>query len=394
MKSPLRFFSHAWRPALLVLCVSLIAYLLYFHNLAHLLPGYDSHELAAARSSADWHSIAHNPVNAPYKLLVWAAAALGHHSVLVGRYVAAAFGILGVVVFFLVARPWYGFRVALLGTILFATSAGFLHAARLSTANILQMGVLIFVGAMLWYRQSDGRRTALNYLLIVLLALLWYIPGMIWFELLGLILLRNDLLPRLRRVPYIYKVAGVLLFLAILVPLGRAIFYTHAVALQAAGLPDNLATLRHVPHQLLAAVLSIGIHSNGNPELWVGHLPLLNIIEIILGLAGAYYYLVRERSIRSIFLLGSVVLSLVLISLGGAVGYTSLVPLLYLLIASGVEHLLGRWLAVFPRNPIARSTGVVLICIMLFFSVLYQVRSYFVAWPHAAVTRQTFDHKQ
>ncbi|HXR49972.1 MAG TPA: hypothetical protein VN778_03015, partial [Verrucomicrobiae bacterium] len=71
-------------------------------------------------------------------------------------------------------------------------------------------------------------------------------------------------------------------------------------------------------------------------------------------------------------------------------GLASLIPLLYLFIIHGLRQLLGQWLTVFPRNPIARFTGIGIICLMLCFSILYQVRAYFVAWPHTSATLQTY----
>jgi hypothetical protein len=55
---------------------------------------------------------------------------------------------------------------------------------------------------------------------------------------------------------------------------------------------------------------------------------------------------------------------------------------------------MAQWFTVFPRNPIARGSGIAVICLMLFFSVLYQTRVYFVAWPHTTATRQAFDLPQ
>ena len=137
--------------------------------------------------------------------------------------------------------------------------------------------------------------------------------------------------------------------------------------------------------------MSIVIHSDGNPLLWVGHAPLLNTIEVVVGLLGAFY-MYRRTSRRSTFLLGASAIGLVLVALGGSVTFACLVPILYLFIANGLDHLLGRWMAVFPRNPIARATGVGIICIVLFFSVLYQVRTYYIAWANAPATQAVFNH--
>jgi hypothetical protein len=149
--------------------------------------------------------------------------------------------------------------------------------------------------------------------------------------------------------------------------------------------------MTHIGSQLTQNILGITVRSNGNPLFWVGHAPLLSAVEVILGALGAYY-LSREAPRRGLFLFICAVLGIVLISIGGPVTLACLVPVLYLFIATGLDHLLGQWLSVFPRNPVARTAGMGVVCIMLLFSVLYQVRAYYIAWPHNDATRQAFHH--
>lgn len=385
-----RLFFRVWRPAVLVLTLALIAYLLYFRHLGTLLPGYSAPELHTYLSSANWHAIAANPVNAPFTVPVWALTAVAHHHLLMTRVVSACYGILAVLAFFFIIRPWYSFRIASLGTLLFATSAGFLHAARLGTPQILQMGILALLAVAVWYKRSHHRAGA-GYIVLGVCAVLWYVPGMVWFELLGCVLIWQSLWAQLRRTARVHILGSFAIFLAALAPLIVASTRDPQILLAAAGLPHNLSALSHIVTNFGHNALAIGIHGKGNPLSWVGHAPLLNAAERVLLALGAYAYLFRRRSLQAFFVATSVAISLLLISFGNMVGFASLVPLLYLLIVHGLDHLLGRWFAVFPRNPIARLTGVAVICAMLAFSILYQVRVYFVAWPHNAATRQTFN---
>jgi hypothetical protein len=392
MNTVSKFYFRSWRMAVLVLSVALIAYLLYFRRLGTLLPGYSASELKAYTNAVSWHAIATNPINAPYKIVVWLLTAIFHHGIMMNRIVAASFGILAVIAFFMIIRPWYSFRAAFLGTILFATSAGFLHTARLGTGQILQMSILAFIGAVLWYYRRKGNRTYVGYGVMALFALLWYVPGMLWFELFGLLLLRKGAWRQLTGMPRIHLAGWTTLFIAVLIPLGIASLHSPQLLLNAAGLPTTVHAFTHTGSNVLNAVMSIGVRSNGDPIFWVGHAPLLNVIELVLGLIGGYFYIYRERSVRSMFLVGSLTICLVLIGFGSTVSFACLVPLLYLFVTAGLNHFLGQWLRVFPRNPIARFTGVAIICMMLFFSVLYQVRSYFVAWPHTTAARKAFNH--
>jgi hypothetical protein len=394
MNTARKVYTRFWRGSVVVASLALLAYVLYFHHLGTLLPGYSQAEIASYASAADWHVILKDPVNAPYKLPVWLGGAVAHQGLLITRVVSAGFGILAALFFFLIARLRYRYWIACTGTVLFATSAGFLHAARLGTAIVLQLAVSAFIWCVLWYRARYEYRTAIGYVATLLLGILCYIPGILWFELFGLILLQTSIRRQLREVATGHLVAWIVVFLAVIAPLVYATIKNLHLGLEVMGLPQNLHTLMHIPHNLLNTVLAIGIRSDGNPLLWVGHVPLLNVTELTLAMLGTYMYFYRIRrtsSLSSIFLIGCTLLAILLASLGGNVTVVCLVPLLYLLVTSGLNNLLGRWLAVFPRNPIARSSGIVIIAVMLFFSALYQIRTYFVAWPHTPATRQTFN---
>jgi hypothetical protein len=389
-------YTRFWRGTVVVISLALLAYLLYFHQLGTLLPGYSKAEIASYTASSDWHLIANNPIYAPYKVLVWLGTAVAHKGILVTRVVAACYGILAVLAFYLISRLRYQFWMAFAGTVMFATSAGFLHAARLGTGLVLQLAILAFVLCILWYRARPSLRVAIGYLAAILFALMWYVPGLIWLEAFGVLLLHGSVLRQLRAHRPRHIVAWALLFLAFISPLVWAIAHTPRLALSVVGFPQSLQLLSHVPHNLLDTILAIGIRSDASQQLWVDHLPLLNAIELTLAIIGVYtyVYLVRKnRSSSSILLIGATILMTLLASLGGDVTFICLVPLLYLFVISGLNNLVGQWLVVFPRNPIARATGVLIVTVMVFFSVLYQVRSYFVAWPHNQATRQVFhDH--
>ncbi len=385
-----QLYFRLWRPALLVAGLVAVAYLLYFRRLGILLPGFSQAEINTYTHSTHWHDIVANPLYAPYSVLVWLLAVLehGHVQSLAPRAVSACFGIVAVVAFYAIIRPWYSFRIATLGTLLFATSAGLLHTARLGTPLILQMSSLAFAATALWYKREPRYRTLLGYAIVILSAALWYVPGMLWFEVLGCLLLAKVIWRQLQRTHRVHIAAWLALFLGILTPLVAAGARNPHILLTAFGLPGDIDALSQIASNLYNAVLSIGVRSDGNPLYWTGHLPLLNAAELALGALGAYYY-ARKRSVRAAYLTGALAVSIALIGLGAAT-FVIMLPLLYLFMVHGLDHLLGRWFAVFPRNPFARYIGVGAVCALLFFSILYQIRVYFVAWPHHTATSETF----
>jgi hypothetical protein len=389
MKTISRFFFRAWRPSLVIATLGLIAYFLYFHNLQGLLPGYASAERASMQSANTWAAIQQNPLNAPYKIAVHLLDSTTHHSLVATRIAAALGGIVAVVTFFCITRVWYGFRVGFLSTVLFATSAGFLHAARLGTPQILQMGVVILAAMLVWHRRSPRLHPWLTYAVILVFGVLLYVPGMVWFEGIIAAVIVTRVIRHWNRSALIHRIVWAVLAVVLLAPLVRALLASPHLAFTWFGLPTTIHSIGQIPSHILQTILSIGVRSDGTPLTWLGHSPLLSVVELILAVIGIYVYL--ERSLRSILLTTALIIAVILISLGGGVSIAYLVPLLYLLVAGGIKHFLDEWLNVFPRNPIARGFGISIVIIMLSFSVFYHLRSYFVAWPHNSATKQVFD---
>lgn len=388
-----RFFFRAWRPAILIVVLAAAAYFLFFYRLGSLLPGYSSRELQSLAGASHFKDILAHPLDAPYKLFVYLGVFLGHH-LLVTRVVAAAYGVLTGVLFFAIVRAWFTYRVALLATILFVTSSGLMHVARLGSPLILQLAPLLIMAAGLILRRSR-QNILIFYLFAIITASLVYVPGMVWFELGGLLLWRKDIRLRLGHIARRWhKLLALLLMLAVLAPLIRACIIFPSQIRAVFGLPEHFASLPSILTNFWHMLLAIGIRSDSAPDLWLGHAPLLGIIQIILLIGGVYSFLRHLKLLRTLFLIGGLVGGLILASLNGPVTIAVILPFLYLLIAGGLYELLHEWLAVFPRNPIARFTGIGIVCIVVFFSVLYQWRAYFVAWPHNSITRATFSHRQ
>jgi hypothetical protein len=65
-------------------------------------------------------------------------------------------------------------------------------------------------------------------------------------------------------------------------------------------------------------------------------------------------------------------------------------PIIYLVVAAGIAHLLNQWFSVFPRNPIARTIGWSLIGIVLVLVCSFHLVHYFVGWPQASATHEVF----
>ncbi len=392
MNKQQNFLQRHWRLLLLATGIAVLAYILLFRQLGGLTHAYSTHELASQTQASSLHAIMANPVNAPYDLMVCTGLQLGHHSLLITRIAAAVIAIGMAVLFYWVALHWYSRRIALLSSILFVGSSGFLHIGRYGTALILQMATLVLIATVLLHRRAKNE-TMTAYFIVAILAVCLYVPGIFWFELLGLVLLHRHIWRLFRRLGGLHASLVVLLGLGLIAPIILAGSQHLFVFRQILALPEHIptaTTLWEHARQLGGAIVYRGYYP---PEFWLYGAPLLNITEIILFLAGIFVVLKPPYLRGNYYLAGAVVLSIILNLLGGSATIVMLIPLIYLVIAGGIYYLLDQWMTIFPRNPIAQTIGVGLVCIVAGFSVYYHTQAYYIAWPQAPETRQVYTIK-
>src|SRR5690606_12968540 len=107
---------------------------------------------------------------------------------------------------------------------------------------------------------------------------------------------------------------------------------------------------------------------------------------------GLYYYF-KFRSLARAKLLGACfVIAGILLAVEGPVTTALLLPLVYIVVAGGIALLLGQWLTIFPRNPFARSLGIILLTAAVTMSCVYSLRAYFIAWPNNQTVKAEFAH--
>lgn len=389
MEKILTFFEKYWKLLAISLFVVALSYVLLFRSLGTLLPGYDLAEVTSKAQSISLRTIYENPVDAPYKLLVWTGNKLDHHGLLVTRIAAGLLAIPVAVLFYWVALHWYSKRVAFLSSILFISSSGFLHFGRFGTGLILQMSTLLLISAVFLYRRAK-HETLMAYMFATILAVCLYIPGFVWIVTVGAVVLRRSIPGVLAKLGKTHAALIGLLVLAIVAPLLWVGFHTSSVALAILGLPTALPSIREVVSEILHLGSSIVYRGYWDPAYWLYGSPLLNIGEVILFVAGLFMLINKPILRQNYFILGALALGSALVVLGGSVTIALLVPLIYLVIAGGIFYLLDQWLTVFPRNPVARYIGIGIICILAAFSAMYHLRAYYTAWPNNPKTKQVY----
>lgn len=373
-----------------------VLFLLLFQSLYNLTGGqYAKTELLTQGQSSSLRTILDEPAGAPHKLLVWLGLKLGHHSILVTRLASALIAIPLVGLFYLVVRHWFAPRVALIGTCMFATSGGFLHFARYGTPMILQMAPLVLLAALFLYRKIPPKyRVLAAYAIALIGCAIMYIPGMVWFALVGVALLWRRFHAAFRVLGPIHTTIVTCVIALLLTPLAYAIFKDPSVLRNIAGLPETIPTVSHVAGEAKHLISSMVYRGYWPAEYWLIGAPLLNIAEVVLFIAGIWL-LLRRRMIRgNYYLLAALAIGSVFVILQGSVSIALLVPLVYFVITGGLHLLLDEWIKVFPRNLFATILAVTLISLLAAFSALYQTRGYFQAWPRAPETKTVYATKQ
>lgn len=379
------------QPTSLALLGLLVVAGLVFFRLHTLLPNLSDGELATRVSASSLHQIVSNPVNAPYTILVYLLLKLHYHGPLALRSVGALYGILTAGLFFYILRRWQNLLIALFGTTLFATSTWFLNIARAGTPEIMQFGLVALVAAGLWLRDGHHRRLAM-YTSGLALALAIYVPGLVWFALLGLVWRRKVVFQELRYVQWwlIAIGAGGLVLLA--GPLARAVYLQHSLALTLLGLPQKIPHLSSIGHNLTNIPRFLFVYGPNLPAQWLGHTAILDVFGIAMFALGIYAEIRFVQHDRARLLLGILVVGSILLGLGGPVTISLLMPFAYLIIAAGITYLLYEWFKVFPFNPVARGLGIGLIALAIAMSATYQLDRYFIAWAHSPMTHTEYNH--
>jgi 4-amino-4-deoxy-L-arabinose transferase-like glycosyltransferase len=380
----------SWRFLSTVVIVGAGLSLLLVSHLETLLPGYSSAEVATI-SGISTSAIIDNPINAPYKITTLVVNKVIDNQLLAARLSAALFGALTIGLFYLGIRHWHATRTAFLATILFACSAWFLHVARLGTADILLPFSLLLL-AICSYWIATAEHTKFSYFAALLaIGIAVYTPGMIWFIGLGIILRHKDVRLIKRRLPTSYQAALYsLLIVLVIAPLAYSAAKHPHIIMSLLGLPEHWPNILEIIKNFVALPVHIFIWQPHNPVWSVGSLPFADAFAGILFPLGLYYYF-KFRSLARAKLLGiCFIITAILIALDGPVSEALLLPLVYIVVTGGIALLLGQWLTVFPKNPFAKTLGIVLITIAVVMSCVYNLRSYFIAWPNNTETKAEF----
>lgn len=325
----------------------------------------------------------------PYYLLLSIPQLFDRYGLFSIRSIGAFFGLICVIVFAYITWRWWGTLIAVLATFLFTTSFWFLQVSRNSGPTILYVLaalVIILLGFVVRNKKRHETKTLLSALLALVLL---YIPGMIWFVLAACILQRKLIIEEFKKLPtqvkFIIPLAGIIL----LIPLIHVSYNSINEIKTTLGLPQ-VFSLHNFLVNLIHWPLIIFIRSPHMNIFSLGHLPILSVFVDVMFILGLYWIWLKRKLDRFYLLGATIILSWVLYALGGPVSIYLSIPFIMCIAATGMAFILGQWFTIFPRNPVARSIGIIILIISVSVVCWFHVDEYFVAWPHASSTIATY----
>lgn len=391
MKKIWTWVKQNWGKTLFFGVSLLVVVFVSFYNLESITSSKISlSESEALSSSNTVNEILQNPLYAPFKIVEYLVIQLNVNSIYLFRAVPAIFGIVAIILFYQLCKYWFSPLIAWLGTLMFATSSLYLHHARLAIPSILVPLLLLGILWATWYMKKEDNSNLSLILFAFIFAVAIYIPGVIWFAFLAIFIQREHIKTGLKNSSWIFLSIGAILSLVFLLPLFRAFFISPGLILDWLALPSTLNIVDLLTN-IIRVPLALTVQSQPDPVLNLGRLPMVDILTLALLSLGVYAFSVRVKLVRTRTLALAFVVSWLLIAFG-KIDYAVMLPLIYLLVAGGIMFLLQQWYSVFPKNPIARSIGLLLLVSVIGISVFYNIDRYFVAWKHNPVTVETFSH--
>lgn len=309
------------------------------------------------------------------------------------RFVSVAFGLLACVAMYQLLHKWHTRRVSFGVVILFASSSLFLATARLATTDViylLAIPMLLICGS--WLRKKkDINKLPLSVLVTVSLL---YLPGMWLFALAGVVALRKRILAAWRLSGLSTKLLSIFTGAVFLSPLVYSFYRTQSQITTWLGLPEiSTISAGGLFGNFIGIFDALFWSGLDDRTLWLAGTPILDVLAMAVLVLGVYYYQFGYHPLRRKVLFGFGAVSVALVTLG-VVPITLILPLIYIFVAAGVALMLQQWFTVFPRNPLARMVGLLLISIAIAISCFYQTQRYFFAWQASPETNEAIQSER
>ena len=388
MKGLKQWLVDRWLIVVTTVAAALFIVFLYTFRLGSLTGGGSSIEASYLQNAHYISNIFHGPAFLLHKQLTFLALALPFDSFGLLRLPAALMMVTFIGCFYLLVHRWYTTRVALLTTLLFATSSWTLTIGRQALPTVSYLAWLPIL-ALVYWSVSKGKNALILPFWVLGFGWSLYIPGILWFVLVMAASQRKRLAMIVRTLPKWQVGLNATALLLLALPYSLQLFQHPLTALANLGLPTTLQQVIHFPELAYRLVLQLFLFAGNNPVFHLGHLPYIDIASTALFLLGLYR--LRYSKAQKMMKWSGIIIAGWVVGAGfGAINIAIFLPLIYIVMGGGISFLLVQWFTVFPKNPIARSAGVALVSALVVLISAYHLDRYFIAWPLSPATRAVF----
>ena len=300
--------------------------------------------------------------------------------------ILATISIVGIL---LLLRMWFKGNVALLTTILVVTTGQLLFIAQSGTPSIMYIftTVWLLLAALLVSRRATNG-AVWKLLLFIIVAISLYTPLSIYIilALLSAIILHPHLRYIVKRLSKVKVALAFICALALVSPLIYAIVKDPNIGLTLLGIPKTPPHFLSNGIQILKQYFDFVTPTNGAMIT-----PIYGLGPMLLILLGALRLATTKYTARSYIICAWVILLLPVLLINPNFVTVTFVPVI-LLMAMGIDILLGNWYRLFPRNPYARIVGLVPLSILIGGMVISGVDRYMYGYLYDPQTTSHFSH--
>jgi hypothetical protein len=351
----------------------IITALLAGYNFWSLPGGLTEAEMTAASISGHWSPLAVSAssdwlVNLPWNFLQSTSIHIFGLSTFSVRLPAVILMCLVAAGMFFLIKKWSRFSLAMIGGLLMSASVLFISLARGGTPAAMALFLIVCALAAATTIVVDKRSKlvalAAKIAVGICLALLIYFPGGLYVTI--ALLLTGLLHPKVRLLLVRIKVWKMLLATLLAFCLMLPLIWTVALHWSNGG-SETLYQLLLFDGQWSIANLTAVLDAlfGSSADLVQGIMvPVITIVGLLLVVIGITRALVDAFSARSYLVLSTLAMTLVISLRQPGLIYLLLLPIT-LLTALGMEVLISKWYSLFPRNPYARGTAVVMLSVLV-----------------------------
>lgn len=347
-------------------------------------------ESAAAIANDSLSTLLHNPLNGLYKLVDFLWLQLPVHQTASARLASVTFALLGIVLFYVLAKRWHGALTALFAAILFAASSWMLHVGRLGDGQIMFVVWPIALLLLASWINTTKWHSAAILAFGITAGLACFTPGMLWLVIAMTVCLFGVLSAHLKKAKIVSIIGSFGAMVLCLLILGYAIWNDHSLLKPWLGIPNDLPNMIAIAKQLGGSISYLVLRGPGTTSSWLAHTPVLDVAATAMLLLGAYLYRQHLVNVRTRLLLAFFVIGCLLVALNGSVALGINIGIVYLVATTGLAFFTHKWFKVFPRNPFPRIIAIVLLSVLGLSVLTYHIERYFIAWQRSPATQEVF----